>query len=247
MPHRHPLRRSLPLALGSLLLAVTLGACSLDGRGDDEEERVVFDFTDGGAEGWSAGFADYPSNTPETDYELDSGLRSLPEEVGSGTGYMITGSNHSDDLFMFITGRLDGLEPSTTYALRFEVEVASEAQSDCVGVGGAPGESVYLKAGAAAEQPVVRVENEVYTVSVDKGQQSMGGANAAVLGHIANGDPCGSEPRFRTITRRGPDRPLEVKSAADGSLWILVGTDSGFEATTTLYYQRVTVTYEPAD
>jgi hypothetical protein len=34
---------------------------------------------------------------------------------------------------------------------------------------------------------------------------------------------------------------LSVKSSASGDLWLLVGTDSGFEGQTELYYQRIDV------
>jgi hypothetical protein len=39
--------------------------------------------------------------------------------------------------------------------------------------------------------------------------------------------------------------PLSVKADAQGSAWLLVGFDSGFEALSRLYYQRLTVRLEP--
>jgi hypothetical protein len=38
-----------------------------------------------------------------------------------------------------------------------------------------------------------------------------------------------------------------VRANPDGTFWLLVGTDSGFEGTTTLYYQRIGVTLTPVD
>ena len=37
-------------------------------------------------------------------------------------------------------------------------------------------------------------------------------------------------------------KPLKIKSDADGKLWVFVGTDSGFEGKTVLYYTNVKVT-----
>ena len=36
-----------------------------------------------------------------------------------------------------------------------------------------------------------------------------------------------------------------VNANSDGELWLLVGTDSGFEALTAIYYQRIDVTLTP--
>ena len=64
----------------------------------------------------------------------------------------ISGVNRSDDLFMFYKGQVGGLQGGTTYQVSFQVEFATIAPSGCIGVGGAPGENVYIKAGATTER-----------------------------------------------------------------------------------------------
>jgi hypothetical protein len=39
---------------------------------------------------------------------------------------------------------------------------------------------------------------------------------------------------------------FNARTASDGSLWIAIGTDSGFEGITTLYYDRIAVTLTPS-
>jgi len=39
--------------------------------------------------------------------------------------------------------------------------------------------------------------------------------------------------------------PLTVMPNPDGSVWLLMGTDSGFERRTSLYYTRVSVQLTP--
>ena len=39
--------------------------------------------------------------------------------------------------------------------------------------------------------------------------------------------------------------PLVVTPGADGSVWLIVGTDSGFEGRTSLYYTRVVAEFTP--
>src|SRR2546430_15676422 len=116
-----------------------------------------FDFRNG-AQGWQEGFADYPPATDKTGfYELLAEIRTLPAELGtSGTGFYIQGNNHSDDLFMFLKRRLnaaDGIVAGQAYQITFTLVFASNAASGCVGVGGSPGDSVTLKAGASPAEP----------------------------------------------------------------------------------------------
>jgi hypothetical protein len=83
---------------------------------------------------------------------------------------------------------------------------------------------------------------------VDKGDQIIGGRYASVFGNIANGrtpDPADAEP-YVTVTRTGT-HAFAARSDAAGNLWLLVGTDSGFESLTRLYYQSITVSLRRLD
>jgi hypothetical protein len=214
----------------------------------DEAITREFDFRSG-EQGWVAGFSDYPASR-EALFELTAGIRELPPELGvEGTGYFLSGNNQSDDLFMFLKRRLgpsDGLVPNQTYQLRVKLVLASNAPSDCFGVGGAPGESVHLKAGATAQEPaaVAAGPKDYLRMNVDKGDQASGGSAASVVGNIANGLPCDDFWEYRSLTRTHIHEFL-VRTDKSGQLWILLGTDSGYESTTPLYYQHVGVTLIP--
>jgi hypothetical protein len=209
--------------------------------------RASFDFRTGD-NGWVAGFSDYPPGQ-EQFFELDSGIRALPTEIGSANGYFIAGNNHSDDLFMFLKrklGQAEGVKPSTTYRLKFTIVVASNAPSGCYGVGGAPG-GVPLKAGGSDIEPQPVVQSiSGYRMNVDKDgvPGGLGGPAGEIVGTIANGIPCeqtspNNQP-FVSLTKQHTGA-FTVKSSAQGDLWLLVGTDSGFEGKTALYYQRIDV------
>ena len=43
----------------------------------------------------------------------------------------------------------------------------------------------------------------------------------------------------KQLSSAGAGKSLEVTTAGDGSVWIFGGTDSGFEATTSVYYTVV--------
>jgi hypothetical protein len=210
--------------------------------------RLEFDFRQG-AQGWEAGFAEY---SPEMEgMMLDGEIRPLPSELGiNGTGYYLQGMNHSDDLFMFLKRRLgtdDGVVPGQEYRVMFTIVFASNAPGGAVGIGGSPGESVYLKAGASEVEPEVYVDSDTgcYVMNVDKGAGNSGsGTAASVVGNIANGLFAEEDPRYISLERQH-EHQHTVNASPDGELWLLVGTDSGFEGLTGIYYQSVAVTLSP--
>ena len=115
---------------------------------------VSFDFSQS-EEDWKADFADLPLNDEDSNfYELKYAYTNLPANLATQKAMMLSGNNHSDDLFMFIKRKVTGLNPNTSYTLVFDVELASNAPKGSVGIGGSPGESVYLKAGASEIEPV---------------------------------------------------------------------------------------------
>ena len=211
---------------------------------------VVADDFRNGPLGWQAGFADY-SPVNESIMEFASGVRALPAELGvQGTGFFMQSHNRSDDVFMFVKKKLtraDGIRPNQAYEVSYEIAMASNAGgNNCAGIGGHPGFSVAIKAGASPIEPLseLRSDNH-YRMNVDIGQQSQGGSAASVAGNISTGsDQCLSNAPFRTISR-SHRHPVLVTSNAFGEIWLLVGTDSGFEGLTRLYYQNIKATLTP--
>jgi hypothetical protein len=213
-----------------------------------------YDFRNG-AQGWQADFADYPP-AQRAFFELNAELRPLPQELGiNGTGFYIQGNNHSDDLFMFLKRRLtaaDGVVPGQTYQITFTLVFASNTQSGCIGIGGAPGESVYMKAGASPAEPQVMTAPALDPrgfawawLNVDKSNQGQSGIAASVATNVANGQPCNPILSPYVSVQRQHQHTSLVNANSLGEIWLLVGTDSGYEATTRLYYQRIDVSLVP--
>jgi hypothetical protein len=204
-----------------------------------EDFRWEFDFSQSD-HGFVAGFADLPADYDPPFYALISDHTDLPPELGEGKALFISGDNHSDDLWMHFQKKLTGLRPDTEYELAIEVELASKYATGLLGVGGAPGDSVYFKSGASTTEPTQIVDNEEWLrLSVDKGNQFQSGADLARRGTIAKPDD-GNE-NYVMLTRHNHGDPQIATTASDGSLWLVFGTDSGFESVTALYYTKVTV------
>ena len=234
----------------SLVGLFAVAACDHDAPPDPKPPvSNVFSFKlDSGNEGWEAGFADYPVGE-ETFFELQSGWQPLPTPLADTNGILLSGNNHSDDLFMFIKRRVEGLSSNARYRLGFEIELATNADTGCAGVGGAPGESVFVKAGATPVEPLpVRASEggrEIYRMNIDPGIQSQGGRDAVVIGNVANTQTDCSDDKYELKRLNNEAVPFTVKTDKDGGLWLLLATDSAFEGTTSVFYTDIRVTANP--
>ena len=75
------------------------------------------------------------------------------------------------------------------------------------------------------------LSNNNYSMNIDKGNQALGGSNMVVTGNIAVSSN-NSDYKLKNFSYTN----FYAKSDADGTLWIIIGTDSGFEARTSIYY-----------
>lgn len=240
--------------VSGLNAAILLGIAGIGGCGVIADPTapptltLSYNFNEG-AQGWSSGLSDYPLDQAEN-LDFLSRIAPLPEELETDAqGLYIQSHNSPDDLFTFISRRVaqsDGVRAGQTYRVSFTLVFASNAPSHCSGVGGAPGESVFLKAGVTGQEPQASYDAEAdYVVmNVDKGEQGEGGADASLAGDIANGVECGEGVPYVTLTRTHVHETA-VTADADGNLWLLVGTDSGYESRTALYYQRIEARLTP--
>lgn len=202
-----------------------------------------FDFAKG-LQGFTSGFADLPAVHSKPLYELESRLQNRPAATGNGSALFIAGSNRSDDLWMFWRTRLRGLSPQTLYRVTMDLQLISDVDAGQVGIGGAPGESVFVKLGASTAEPKVVTDSEGWLrLNLDKGNQSTGGANAVVAGNVAKAE--GAPAGYAVLDRSSRGQSLSAATDASGGMWIFFGTDSGFEGRTSLFYTRCAVILEP--
>lgn len=217
-------------------LIIFLGACS------SEQEVTVFSvsyiFSDSDEE-WTGDFADYPEGD-----SVANGLtfkhEALPANLNtSGTlkALHISGANPDKDLFMFVKRKITGLRPNKTYSLLFNIKMASSAPTGIEN--GAPGENVFVKVGASLVEPKKELQTGVYRMNIDKGNLGVDGLDMITIGHIG----VAATTTVYTIINRSNSstNDFQITTDATGELWLVVGTDSGFEGTTSLYYTQIDV------
>lgn len=209
--------------------------------------RVPFNFANG-AEGFTADFGDYAAFRDVGQIRFVSELRNLPAPLADRRGLFLGGTNRDDALIMYIWRPVTGLVPGQRYRVGVDFLFATNVAPGCVGVGGSPGESVYLKAGAAEREPAKVVVDNFVDPSFDQGSASQSGADIVTVGtYEGGGGDCSIEggvyrtKRLSTIAAAPvpgvllPQAPVRTADAS-GRLWIVIATDSAFEDRTEIYY-----------
>ena len=223
-----------------VLVPLMLGACNSDEYIEPVEVVVKTNFIEG-ENLWQAGFSDYPVDDKDI-FQLVTGIKEIPGQTDK-KGYLLGGMNRSDDLFMYLKREVTGLAPNTRYQITVEVDFWSEVGNVCFGIGGSPGESVYVKAGASEQEP----KQDEYYMNIDIGHQSQDGSDAKVIGNISiDGLSCDGGEFASKQVKLSTDAEMEVVSSPTGEVWVLVGSDSGFEGLTHLYYESVNFKLTPS-
>ena len=175
----------------------------------------------------------------------DSVFGSTGIDASAGVGRQV-GRHRSDDLLIYVKTKISGLVAGTTYRASVTVEFLTDVSSGCVGVGGSPGDSVWIITAVSTAEPLTTFNSGSYRLNIDRGNQSVSGRDGIVLGTLANSVPNCGERRWESKTVSTPSpSPLSVRADERGEAWFLVGLDSGFESFSRVYYRRFTVRLSP--
>jgi hypothetical protein len=191
--------------------------------------------------GWDAFFSDYPEGEEEF-YELEFQRTGLPAPLNNSTfALKLSGNNHSDDLMSLIYRKFEGLKPNTNYRVTFDIDMASITPSNSVGVGGSP--DLAFGAGGISVAPSNTIDDQDHYRPNFEGFQNGQSNNVfKMLGRIGVQE---NTTQWTMINRHNRNNPITLKSNEQGALWLMMGTDSSFESTTTLYFKKITIRITP--
>ena len=182
-------------------------------------------------------FADYHDDGSNFEsYTMKSSYGEIP---GLGSkGLYIASTNRSDDIFMGYFKCISGLERSREYNVSLSFSLATNVAPGQMGVGGAPGESVFVKAGTCESSPNVERDSlgAFRFTNVDIGKQSQGGLNLSVVGDMAKPEDAPEGFVFKEFSVK-----CRAVTNSLGELYIMIGTDSGFEGFTEYYLDNISV------
>lgn len=192
-------------------------------------------------------FNEIVSDVPEN-YMDDNFYEYTHEVVDSfdneGKAIRIIGNNHSDDMFMGFYREVKGLEPNTEYILKLQFDLGTNVPKGMMGIGGSPGTSVMVKAGFVSEEPqlVKDALNHIRFENVDKANQSQSGKDLKIVSNMEKAsDDYTEEFEYKTIARY-----FRATTDENGLVYLLIGTDSGFEGISEVYYRDVKIVVREA-
>jgi hypothetical protein len=143
--------------------------------------------------------------------------------------------------------QVDGLKPDTIYQVLISIDMASNTPEGLMGIGGSPGESVYVKAGAVNYEPEVIEESDGWLrMNIDKGNQASEGEDMINLGTLANPNidlDTFTGEEYAIMTLDNQNRAFSITTDSQGNVWLIAGTDSGFEGPTTVYYDQISISF----
>jgi hypothetical protein len=204
---------------------------------------ISIDFSKG-IDGWTPGVADYfdADEPSETGY----GWSKLPPGTGlTGMGYYLTTHNNSDNVMTYVKHQYGGFVAGAKYNLTFSLTYATDASADCFGVGGSRGSSIYMVVAASGDEPkTVKQANGEYRMNLDRGNNAESGTQGKVLG-VQGVEGLSCEGGAWTQATRKSDEAIAVTADKEGKLWVVLGTDSGFESTNALFLLSATVNVKP--
>jgi hypothetical protein len=211
--------------------------------------KVDFSFANG-LDGFTSDISDYAPGMEigQNGIQFVAEHRQLPAPLNNRFGYFLGGTNRSDDLFMFIWREVSGLAPNRLYRVSVDVTIATNIGRNCGGPGGSPGEGVYIKAGASPLRPATLFANNLFHVNFEKDRNPLpiGGDQVVTLGNFANSTESCDGPFYelKNLSSNGTRSGL-VASDGAGRLWLVIGTDSGFEGRTEIYYLEGSAIFTP--
>ena len=207
----------------------------------DTAMEYNYTFTSG-TEDWKSLFSDYPVGA-ENFYELEFSNAFLPSPLDQSIKSLkISGNNHSDDLFSAIYHKFDNLQPDKAYSVIFDIDFASNTPTGGVGAGGDP--DLFIGAGGINYLPVNSIDNlNFYRPNfVSKIQSGQSNEAFQIIGNI--GVSTTIPTPYTIINRNNIGTPIILKSNSEGQIWLMIAIDSGFEATTTLYFKSINIKIE---
>jgi hypothetical protein len=184
----------------------------------------------------------YPEE--QSHWLINSGIFPMPDGL-KRKGFLLQGNNHSDDIDMFLIRRFS-VKREKTYQLRITVDLAGNAPIGAIGVGGDP--ELTVQAAATEISPhrfVVDSDNFVRFPDLEIGPNQLTEVNTngvclseGVLGASVCPPP-GEKIPF-DLKRGRLSRPITIRPKSD-HFWLMIGTSSGFEGLSAIYYTRVKV------
>jgi len=193
----------------------------------DSDNVLIFQFNEDSLL-WNGGFSDYPA-IQEDNFDLSFQQADLPpvfQRSEAKALEWVSFNKSNDNLFMYASRKVTGLEPNADYFLSFEVESGYQTLEGNEFLLRPNQRNLYIKVGAINIEPQTFFDEETEQVeqNFDKGiSPPSDGLNMVRLGNIIVGE---SAYRNVLVTNDTGNFVFLTRTNDRGELWLLVGVDS---------------------
>jgi hypothetical protein len=190
-----------------------------------------------------------PVKTPYFNYPQEDrswliyyGLSEIPAPIG-GTGFLVQGNNHSDDMDYWIFKKIEGKElvkiNRNQIKLKATVTIVSNHAKEGFGVGGSERFDLYVT--AIKKNPSVVVDKNSGHVRLDPSILNIGEVSfVQALGDSTVNDKYSENLPFKEKNLRNMVLvSFDFDKNSDTNIWIGIGFHSGFESFSGLFYKSI--------
>lgn len=231
------------LSFSIVVISVLVGGCA---AGDEKFSifSSVYDFSTD-TYGWSGDFADYKAQD-SLKSDLRFGFSNRPANISNfddQKSIMLSGNNQTKSLFMFLKKKVDGLIPNKEYTVVFEVEFATNVATL------SSEDSIYLKVGATQQEPKKVIQSDYCRVNIDKGNAADdSGRDMTVIGSIGTSvEYTNDYTLVKKSNFSSAKKVIAVHANDNGEVWLVVGTDSTYQGTTSIFYTSINIVFSTSN
>jgi len=215
-----------------------------------DDTTLTYDFSDESL-GFEPFFSDYPPSRDAHDSEKALGLEGVHQRLlgdfSETQGWLLSGLNTSENLFLGLKGKMSGYQPDTILQARVKATLVTSTPKSCDIEGFTPGESVFVKLGVSVAEPKVTLEGtidgNIVGVSVDKGKGEASGNTVQTVGNLANEATCEDKQAWES-KRYEMSQSVTIKTNSNGEFWVFIGGEATEEGKTEFYILDIEVITE---
>lgn len=216
-----------PLLCAALLGAAFSVACQSPTT-SSAAATITFDFARG-AENWTPIFSNYIAGQDHL-YEFEARHAPLPAPLDTSRGGLFISGIDYGTLQMFWKRRVTGLRPGRSYDVVFTTQFATQMGRSVFG-------DVWAIGGSSPIEPAPVLTGTTYRMNIAL-------SDAAVTLGLAHKEPA-LTPDWELKELRSEPGRLKATVAADGSLWLFIGTSSVCMCKLGFYFTRVIAELTP--
>lgn len=233
-----------------LLSLLTLSGCGSksDNKTNDKDTNnnpsaLSFDYDfEQNMHGWTSGFSGISEHYLSKGYDMNFTHGDYTYMDTTNKGIYLAGNNLESNLFMYTMkkfGQSDGLSPLTKYAINLRFDAISTMPTH---IDDAPENQIYVKAGIVNVLPEPDLtadgNNNFYRVNLDKGDPATDGKDLSTLGSMAIGS--GNDQIYG---QKAFEKTFYVQTNNLGELWVVIGTDTSRDGSSSIYIDNVHVDF----